>query len=359
MPIRLVTGTPGAGKTLTALQEALTQVGVDFSSDDDVLRDWGNGLVPTRPVYFCNIRGLDKRLPTIETPWEWESLPDGSLVVVDEAWEYFGKQLRNADDPRVLNLAKHRHRGFDFILTTQAPNQLTPAVRDLVGAHVHVTRKFGTQTTIRYEWPHVQSSPNGQTAKANAIEQMWRYPKKVFDLYESATLHTVKRKFPKKVLVAIGLACLAPLLLIGAFAGLWTGFNKTPESDALTGSTVTAEARSGASTDAVAGDPDVEVITPEQYKLLRTPRFADDIASAPIYDKFEVRDYPRMFCMISGDQRVEAVSCRCRTQQMTPIDVEPMTCLNVARNGYWDHRLEPQRNASSQIKPPETRPGQG
>jgi zona occludens toxin len=340
MPIKLVTGTPGAGKTLTALQDALTQVGVDFSGDGDPLAEWDRGTVPTRPVFFCNVRGLDQRLPTIESPWDWEQCPDGSLIVVDEAWEFFGKQLRNSDDPRILNLAKHRHRGFDFIWTTQAPGQLTPFVRDLVGAHVHVTRKFGTQTTVRYEWPHVQDSPNGPTAKGQAIEQIWRYPPKVFRLYESATLHTVKRKIPTKIILALGMAVLVPILLVGGFLGLYYGFQPSEAIAATPAAATDAEARSEASTEARGGDGEGPM-TIEEYVFQRTPRIEIDPASAPIYDRFEVQDYPRMFCVISGDQRVERISCRCRTQQMTPILVDDRVCITVARHGYWDPRLRP------------------
>jgi len=346
MPIKLVTGTPGAGKTLTALQDALTQVGVDFGLSDP-LAEWDRGTIPTRPVYFCNIRGLDPRLPTIETPWDWESCPDGSLIVVDEAWEFFGKQLRNADDPRVLNLAKHRHRGFDFIWTSQAPSQLISAVRDLVGSHVHVTRKFGTETTIRYEWPHVQESPNGQTAKAQAIEQVWRYPPKLFPIYESATLHTVKRKIPAKIIAALVLAGFVPVLLAVSGWALYQGFGTAGvDLPSLTTETAIAAqpegaARSVASTAPRAGTNNDAPQTVEEFIIERTPRIDWDPASAPIYDRFEVQDYPRMFCMISGDQRIERVSCRCRTQQMTPIHVDDTICMHIALNGRWDPRLPP------------------
>jgi len=354
MPIKLITGTPGAGKTLTALQDALTQVGVTFTGSGHPLERWDDGQephVPNRPVYFCNVRGLDKRLPTIESPWQWEDLPDGSLIVVDEAWEFFGKQLRNNDDPRILNLAKHRHRGFDFIFTTQAPSQLAPFVRDLVGAHVHVTRKFGTETTIRYEWPHVQESPNGQTAKSNAIEAIWRYPHNIFSLYESATLHTVKRKLPAKIILVICIAIAVPFLGIGAVWSLSSTFSDTT---ALVdpASASAGEARSVASTEPSADLPD-DTLTPAQFLAMRTPRFEADPASAPMYDQFKVQDYPRMFCVISGNQAIERISCRCRTQQMTPIIVNDRVCIRIARDGYWDPRLRPVGNAPRERSEPE------
>lgn len=342
MPIKLYTGTPGAGKTLSALQDALTQVGVDLTNDDP-LATWEKGGVPNRPLYFCNFRSLDKRLSTLETPFDWESCIDGSLIVVDEAWEFFGKHLRNADDPRILYLAKHRHRGFDFIFTTQTPGQLTPFVRDLVGSHVHVTRKFGTQTTIRYEWPHIQESPNSQTAKTQAIEQMWTFPQKLFPIYESATLHTVKRRIPPKVLWAIALAAVLPILVLGSAYTLYDGIiapTQTPQEAVQS----PAEARSAASTEAGTATTQTTSdgpITVDQYIMMRTPRVRNDPASAPIYDRFEVQDYPRMLCVIGGDQRFERITCRCRTQQLTPLDIDDRVCIHIARYGYWDPRRPP------------------
>lgn len=344
MPIACITGTPGAGKTLSALQELFKELGI--STAGKTPQELGEEVRnrASRPVYVCNVRGLKPGIfEEIADPFGWEDLPDGSLILVDEAWEYYGKHLRNSDDARVLNLAKHRHRGFDFIFTTQAPGQLAPFVRDLLGRHVHVTRKFGTQTTIRYEWPHVQDNPNSQTAKGQAIEQIWTYPKEIFDLYESATLHTVKRKIPRKIIMA----ALVGVLALGAipaggyalYAALW------PEQAVEEASASPIEARSGASTEEAGEGRSDAPLTVDEYIEQRTPRLELDPASAPLYDRFEVRDYPRVFCMISGDQRVERISCRCRTQQMTPVNMSERACVYVARNGMWDPRRAPEPDA--------------
>jgi zona occludens toxin len=242
--------------------------------------------------------------------------------------------------PAFNNFAKHRHRGFDFIITTQAPSQLASFFRELLGRHIHVTRKFGTQTTIRYEWPHVQESPNGQTAKSNAQEQVWQYPKEVFALYESATLHTVKRKIPKKIILALVMGVLGAVVLPLALA--YQVSTLTPD-ELENSATEPAEQQTGAHSEAstpVMLDGE-EVISSQDYAFLRTPRIAADPASAPLYDRFEVQDYPRMFCVISGDQRIERISCRCRTQQMTPVLVDDRVCIHAARFGVWDPRLKP------------------
>lgn len=350
MPITCITGTPGAGKTLSALEEFLKELGISVrgKSIDEVREALRNN--DKRPAFVCNVRGLAPGLfEEIPDPWGWEDLPDGSLVLVDEAWEFFGRHLRNNDDPRILNFAKHRHRGFDFIFTTQAPNQLAPFIRELLGRHIHVTRKFGTQTTIRYEWPHVQESPNGQTAKANAQEQVWQYPKEVFALYESTTMDTIKRKIPKKIIGALVMGVLGaivlPVALVAQISTLTPDELENAPSDPAE---LQTGAHSVASTPVQLGGEDV--LTPEQYAYVRTPRVETDPASAPIYDRFEVQDYPRMFCVISGDQRIERISCRCRTQQMTPVIVSDRVCIHAARFGIWDPRLRPAANSPGQVE---------
>ncbi len=341
MPITCITGTPGAGKTLSALEEMFKELKIPVAGRtvEEIKADLLSQKV--RPLYVCNVRGLRPGLfNEIPDPFSWEDLPDGSLVVVDEAWEFFGKQLKNTDDSRILNFAKHRHRGFDFIFTTQDPGQLTSFIRSLLGRHIHVTRKFGTETTIRYEWPHVQESPNGQTAKSNALEGVWRYPHELFQLYESATLHTVKRKIPAKIIFALLFGAFSFIAIPAAFYGLYASFTPdattepTPSEEAAT-----SEARSVASTEEEA-DSGGEHLTLEEYVYQRTARLEGDPASAPIYDRFEVKDYPRTLCMITGDQRVERISCKCRTQQMTPVEVSDMQCVYMARNGVWDPRLD-------------------
>lgn len=348
MPITCITGTPGAGKTLSALEELFRELGISVRGKTvEQLREELQHK-QTRPVYVCNVRGLKPGLfEEIADPFGWEDLPDGSLILVDEAWEFFGKHLRNADDPRVLNFAKHRHRGFDWIMTTQAPSQLAPFLRELLGRHIHVTRKFGTETTIRYEWPHVQDSPNSQTAKGHAIEQVWRYPQEVFALYESATLHTVKRRIPKKIIVALVVAAFSFVAIPGAFVFLWKSLTGSDAQASVQAAAAQGEARSAASTDPSGeGEP----MTVEEYAYMRTPRIDADPASAPLYDRFEVQDYPRMFCVISGDQSVERISCRCRTQQMTPVLVSDRVCIHAARFGIWDPRLKPIGDAPRQSK---------
>ena len=110
-----------------------------------------------RPIVAAGIDGLEPGLAMVlDDPRKWNDkdadgnylVPDGSIIYVDEAWKWFGHlqdASRQATPPHVVALAEHRHRGLDFVWTTQMPNQLYPFVRGLIGAHTHCVRRFGTQ----------------------------------------------------------------------------------------------------------------------------------------------------------------------------------------------------------------------
>jgi hypothetical protein len=115
-----------------------------------------------RPLFAAGVDGLQPGMAAeLVDPREWNAVkpgvagdcnctagppghahvvPDGSLIFVDEAWKWFGHlhdASRQATPPHVLQLAEHRHRGIDFVWTTQGPNQLYPFVRPLIADHYH------------------------------------------------------------------------------------------------------------------------------------------------------------------------------------------------------------------------------
>ncbi|UUE98319.1 zonular occludens toxin domain-containing protein [Xanthomonas hortorum pv. pelargonii] len=131
------TGQPGHGKTLHAIDRLLE------------FKDQG------RIVYACNIREFDyAKTGVLEmTPQQfcdWPNfLPDGAVALVDEAYEHgmLPKRPNSSKVPHhVEQLAKHRHRGLDFIFVSQSPDkQCDQFVHDLIERHVHVRRRFGTK----------------------------------------------------------------------------------------------------------------------------------------------------------------------------------------------------------------------
>ena len=131
MPIELVTGLPGAGKSLGAVSRMLEWRQSDAS----------------RPVFVLGVDGLKDGVAQVITPEDlerWHEYPAGSIFVVDEAQKYFPMR-RAGDAPAwIRKLSEHRHLGHDFLLMTQAPGYLDTYVRGLIDRHTHLVRKFGT-----------------------------------------------------------------------------------------------------------------------------------------------------------------------------------------------------------------------
>lgn len=348
MPIKAISGVPGAGKTLLALELALQELGVkDRSSPEAIIKQLGEAK---RPLAVCGVEGLRPGIFTeIDSPMDWQDLPDGTLVVVDEAWKWWGKHLAHIrTDERYLKLAEHRHRGFDFILTFQNPAQLQDHVRGLVGEHHHVTRKFGTNLTVRYEWPCLQESPNSLSIKKQAIETTWKHPKGLYDLYKSATQHTIKRKIPKKLL-AIPLILFAVALTVPfVVKKLATiGEDVVPGARAAEG-----EHDTGTKAKRDKNEP----MSREEWVQRFVPLVAEMPMSAPAFHDREVVAHPRIACMIG-----ERVGCICKTDQGTEWKVHDKTCRNlVAQGGTYDYFREPdaerQGDRAGEPSAPEAQP---
>lgn len=209
--IELRTGVPGSGKTLSMVEQLAK------------LNDrWKKNPEETRPVYVHGIPDL--ALPHHSLPLklvqltktgapqlvpDWESVPDGSLILIDEAQGCFSpRSAANAAPEHVAYLNTHRHHGLDLWLTTQHPRLIDHAVRALVGKHMHYRRLFGGSRAMVYEWDACSDSLSGMK---NAVTSYWSYPKKVFEWYKSAEIHT-KQKFKLPLWVwipVIGLAMAA------------------------------------------------------------------------------------------------------------------------------------------------------
>lgn len=328
--IHLISGLPGSGKSLRTVWYI-----------HQFLKDG-------RPVYAFGVDGLN--VPGVmpcDDPNAWESLPDGAVIVIDEAQKVWPSRRGAEPIPPVRALSEHRHQGKDFILITQHPAMLDSYVRRLVGRHEHLVRKFGIAAAQVFSWNEVQDDPQQSSARELAEESLWSYPKDLFGQYKSATLHTVKRRVPKALIVVVAALLAIPAMGYAAYSiiGSWSdpSANAAPEADSAGLPALSADGPGRA-----ADPPESDVI---DYAALYTPRIPGVAWSAPAYDGFEVQDYPRPHCIIVGDQRVERIRCRCYTQQATPMDVEDRMCVTMARHGVWDPRRRPLEAAEPNDQP--------
>ncbi|TKC80410.1 hypothetical protein FAZ69_29325 [Trinickia terrae] len=201
MAIQLITGVPGSGKTLFAVSQlpkeikagrrivanGIRDLAIDHELwDDDMVREWHKHCQPN------------------------------DVIVIDEVqriWPPVSASVKPTEDIEKLHV--HRHFGVDIVLITQHPNRMNKVIRDLVGRHVHVKRLFGGHKAMLYEWDHTHNPNSGLK---DAVKTPWFYPKKVFELYTSAELHTKPKAVIPKALFVL------PVALIFAVVFAWKGF---------------------------------------------------------------------------------------------------------------------------------------
>ncbi|MEL1264402.1 zonular occludens toxin domain-containing protein [Pseudoxanthomonas putridarboris] len=322
------TGQPGHGKTLHAIERLLE------------FKDQG------RMVYACNIREFDyAKAGVLEmTPEDFkhwpEFLPDGAVALVDEAYEHGMLPKRPAGSKvpnHVEQLAKHRHRGLDFIFVSQSPDkQCDQFVQDLIERHIHVRRRFGTQFVHLREFDRYEA----QAEKATPlVVRRKRLPKRPRGLYRSTEMDTTERKIPWYY-IGLPLAVVLGLgLMYYTFGNMGDrlGGGSSSVQPSAKPDTVLVDQRSAS------GSFRGAATTAAEYARAFLPRVASEPWSAPVYDDalHVPGEPPRLFCMSSlagANDRGEHVepSCTCLTEQGTHYVVQHALCRFIARRGQYE-----------------------
>jgi len=323
--LKLVTGSPGDGKTSNELWDFLYDKQYDG-----------------RPKFCTPIKGFDPSkhgVTPIEHIKDWEDLPDGSLIFVDEAQDYLGVISGREPPHWIKQLAKHRHRGFDFIMTTQSPMFVHSFARGLCKPHVHYFRPWNMKGA-RSTWDSVQNDPNTKTARKSGQTQLVTPNPKVFELYTSTVLDTHKPRPPWKLIVVGVLALL--VLASSTFVAL---HNLRSVDQDLATSEQSGIPPVATSVKQVSGDvaKSVEDQQPVWTEETIQPRLQGMPWSAPVYDRLTApSDFPRVAACIFSKTK----GCNCSTQQGTPIDVPESACLAYVKGGSFD----PWRSSRSQDK---------
>ena len=327
--ITLGTGLPGNGKTLYMLWYIKQKAEKE-----------------KREVFYHNVKDLNADVlggwQSFE-PEKWMDLPHGSIIFIDECQEVFPRKPNGAQLPtHYEELAKHRHKGFDIYLVTQHPTLIDNFVRRLVGQHFHSVRKFGLQRATIYEWANCNPAPETPSSQKSAIPLKWAYPKEVFGWYKSAEVHTVKRSIPAKLILAV-------LFVFAVLAGGWWALDRfqargQKAPDPIQGEQVAAApgAVPEASRVSPGGVGQSEVFDPiadaRQWTAMNTPRLEGLPHTAPKYDQLTTPTrvpVPAACIQVGQAGRSKRVSCKCFTQQGTPMDVGYNQCVEFARNGYF------------------------
>lgn len=203
--IHLITGAPGTGKSLLAVEIIL----LNSQSENP------------RPI-FSNINGLDYetlRCFPLDNPEEWYTYPDGSILVIDECQRFFPPRPNGSKVPQnIAEFETHRHHGLDIILLTQHPTFVDANIRKLTDRHQHGFRAFGKKRRTILEWTGCNDNPEPAKNETNSLQTRKPFDPSLFKYYKSSSQHTDKDRTPwVKVLVPFVLAILA----IGLFGTMF------------------------------------------------------------------------------------------------------------------------------------------
>ncbi len=296
--ITLFTGMPGAGKTASM---------VDYLSK----------LSGDRPIFADGLNGLKiPHTPCDATKWH-DELPDGAILVIDEVqrvWRPRGSGAKVPDS--VAALETHRHRGIDVFITTQSPRLMDANVRGLVGRHVHI-RDTGVLGRYWYEWPECNDSMQWKTC---INKKRISLPKKSFDLYTSASLHTVPVRGVPRALI-YGLVAL--LLFFGLAFGVYKIVQRTQASEIVPVVSPIGPVSVGKVVQAVESPPDAYDST------AFFPRASSKPETAPAYDHLRV---VVAMPIVSGGICM-GKKCKCLTNQGTDSGLSSDECRT-----WMEHR---------------------
>lgn len=344
--ICLITGTPGSGKTLKM---------VSMMANDEMFQPDENGF---RRKIFTNIKGLKiphtyietdaKKLPkstdeqlSAHDMYEWIEKPEniGSIVIVDEAQDVWPVRSAGSKIPdNVQWLNTHRHQGIDIFVLTQGPKLLDQTLRTLVRKHYHIaSNKMGMRTLLEFQ----SCADDPLKMVSNGFSSIYTLDKKVYDLYESAEVHTVNKVKRSKWFYTLPVIILLIPVFIGLSYKMLSSYGKKQEE------TVSKEESASELKDNSASSANIETVqssngnlTPEMF----VPVLPEKPESKPIYNGVrQVKTFEHIAGCIEGGK----TGCTCYSQQGTPLkEITKEMCKDYARNGlpFDPYKEENQQN---------------
>lgn len=308
--ITLITGTPGAGKTLYALNYVK-----DLSEREN------------RPVFYNGVADLKLPWSELDKGEDWHTCPPGSIVLIDECQRVFRPRGNGSAVPKhVEALETHRHGGVDLVVITQHPMLVESNVRRLVGRHFHVMRTFGMKRATVHEWG--QTKENCDKSRSDSVRHEFGYPAKSFEWYKSAELHTHKARIPAKLWVLLSVPFILGAVAWGMYQ--WQLSRLEKANPVQTGPMTSGKISTAAGVNVAAPAPAVD---PLQWFKDQTPRIVGLPHTAPVYDQIaKPVSMPIPAGCIAGSN-----SCKCYTAQGTRIaEMQESICRDIALNGYFN-----------------------
>jgi hypothetical protein len=326
--ITLITGLPGACKTLFAL---------------DYVERYAKK--ENREVYYHGVPELTLDWKLLDSPEDWIKVPNGSIIFIDECQSTFRPRANGAQVPiYVSEFETHRHKGLDIFLITQHPMLLDGNVRRLAGRHFHAVRFFGFEKSTIHEFTQVRENVDKNVK--NSMVTHFVFPKDVFNWYKSSSLHTVKKRLPLRLFLIV----ILPIVLVAIIYFGYTSVTKISTAHKTQDQVTSAKSEVSTSSEAqFAKQSNNDNLTIDDYVKNNTPRIIDVVSSAPKYDEVTrpiTAPYPAA-CYSTK------FKCKCFTQQGTYMQVTELFCRQVVENGYfvdWEIKPKSDYNENMQAK---------
>ena len=325
--ITLITAPPGSGKTLRVVW---------------YIRE---ALKAGEQVFVCNLNGLVSTgefagwVP-FDDPAKWEQLPPGAVLVVDEAQQFFRAATGHAP-AYITAMETIRHRGIRLILITQHPALLHSNIRALIGRHEHLVRENGKTSAIVYRRNSVIDNVRSDSALRREDSSTWSYPTELYDAYNSAEVHTVKRVITSRAKKAAVLIVVSVALI----AGIVYRVNSKMQANA---SNPDSAVPASISIFGASGSALPKPRTAAEYADQFTPVIPSMPWTMPATMQRDVLVQPKIYCMSSE------LFCNCLTEQGTRHRLADSECRDIARNGPpYNPFLDPLAVAYADVVPPQ------
>lgn len=191
-------GTPGSGKSYDAVKKILDNLkrGRKVYTNIDGMGD------SAKREYIIKLLGFDDLALSINFKYFdrndeklfnfWEHMEQGSIMVLDEAQNYFGNRDWQTDKNKAFCkwASTHRHYGYDVILITQDFEKIDSHVRTLVEWTYRYRKMnfFGSVVKNKYIVYAFAGEPSGKSLS----KHIRTYDHRVFFCYESYVSKDIK-----------------------------------------------------------------------------------------------------------------------------------------------------------------------
>ncbi len=198
MSISLIVGKPGDGKSYSAVHMCILpalQQGRALFTNIPINEELARVELSLREDHYIKV--VDKE--TLDKS-ELQSIPGGTLIVLDEVWRYWKKEERKPDTEDEKFFAEHRHKigrmpgidgmlSQDIVIITQNTNEIPTWIKGRVASTYKVVKLNAVGAENRFRVDIYRGAQGERPQKDSFISASFgRYSSEVWRYYQSHTL---------------------------------------------------------------------------------------------------------------------------------------------------------------------------